>query len=165
MQNRSYHDSGHRLVSDLQSNALPVGPPTLQWFRQFNCGMYIPLSDASKGLRQLKKIALEIRDKFSLRQNAVRDKILSENFFLMIGNFFFQTEFCLGLYLSRTEFCLGLHTAVVFHMQSFNYSGHELIRQMRGSMMKHIVVDGGWDSDNNDNSDWFSTEEPQSTSM
>ena len=45
---------------------------------------------------------------------------------------FFQTEFCLGLYLSWTEFCLrlnlsdiefclGLHTAVVFRMQSFNY--------------------------------------------
>ena len=39
------------------------------------------------------KSTLEIRDKFSLRQNAVRDKIQSENFF-PDGQ---KTEFCLGL--------------------------------------------------------------------
>ena len=66
------------------------------------------------------KSALEIRDKFSLRQNAVHDKIQSENFFPMVGKIFFWTEFCLEVYLSWTEFCLGLHTAVVFRMQSFN---------------------------------------------
>ena len=52
------------------------------------------------------KSALEIRDKFSPRQNAVRDKIPSI-FFPMVRNFFFfffQTEFCLGLNLPQTEF-------------------------------------------------------------
>ena len=44
---------------------------------------------------------LEIRDKFSLIQNAVEDKIQSKNFF--------PTEFCLRLYLSQTEFCLRLN--------------------------------------------------------
>ena len=53
------------------------------------------------------KSALEIRHKFSPRQNAVWDKIKSENFFPMVG-IFFWTEFCLGLYLSQTEFCLRL---------------------------------------------------------
>ena len=64
---------------------------------------------------------MQSETKFSLR-------IFSDNW-----NFFFQTEFCLGLYLShtefclglnssRTEFCLGLHTVVVFPMQSFNVS-------------------------------------------
>ena len=52
------------------------------------------------------KSALEIRDKFSPGQNAVRDKIQSENFFLRWSekNFFW------------TEFCLRLHTAVVFRI-------------------------------------------------
>ena len=35
------------------------------------------------------KSTLEIRDKFSPRQNAVQDKIQSENFFLTVGNKFF----------------------------------------------------------------------------
>ena len=65
---------------------------------------------------------LEIQDKFSPRQNAVQDKIQSENFFLTVRKKIFQTEFCLRLYLSWTEFFLGLHTAAVFRMQSFNYS-------------------------------------------
>ena len=82
------------------------------------------------------KSALEIWDKFSPRQNSVQ-----EFFFWWLEFFFFQTEFCLGLYLSQTEFCLrlylswtefclrlnlswtefclGLHTVVVFRMQSF----------------------------------------------
>ena len=35
------------------------------------------------------KSAPEIQDKFSPRQNAVQDKIQSEDFFLTIGNFFY----------------------------------------------------------------------------
>ena len=46
------------------------------------------------------KSALEIQNKFSLRQNVVRDKIQSENFFLMVRKKIFQTEFCPRLYLS-----------------------------------------------------------------
>ena len=105
--------------------------------------MYILLSDDKhRKSETAQKSALEIQGKFSPRQNADQDKIQSKNFFLMVGNFFFQTEFCLRLYLSqtefclrlnlsctefclklnlsRTEFCLGLHTAVVFRMQFFN---------------------------------------------
>ena len=67
------------------------------------------------------KSALEIQDKFSTRQNAVQDKIQSENFFPTVGKIFF------GLNLSWTEFHLGLHTTVVFRMQSFNYSSHDLV--------------------------------------
>ena len=63
--------------------------------------------------------ALEIRDKFSSKQNAVRNKIQSASFSRWLDKLFW-TEFCLGLYLSRTELCLGLHTTVVFRMQSFN---------------------------------------------
>ena len=76
------------------------------------------------------KSILEIQDKLSPRQNAVQHKIQSENFFSTV-RIFFQTEFCLELYLSWTEFylglnlswtefCLRLHTRVVFRMQSFN---------------------------------------------
>ena len=55
------------------------------------------------------KSTLEIRDKFSLRQNAVWDKIQSKNFFLTVGKFFF-----LDWILSQTVFvsdfiCLGLN--------------------------------------------------------
>ena len=75
------------------------------------------------------KSTLEIRDKFSPRQNAVQDKIQFENFFPMVGKKFFWTEFCLGLNLSQTEFCLrfclGLHTAVVFRAQSFMFFCHQ----------------------------------------
>ena len=66
------------------------------------------------------KSAMEIREKFSPRQNAVKDKIQSENFFQTVRIFIFWTEFCLRLNFSRTVFCLGLHTAVVFRMRSFN---------------------------------------------
>ena len=61
------------------------------------------------------KSALEIQDKSSLRQNAVRDKIQSEK---ISKNFFPTTFFLINFF--ATEFCLGLHTAVVFRMQSFN---------------------------------------------
>ena len=44
-------------------------------------------------------------------------------FFPTVRKFFFWTEFCLRLNLSQTDFCLRLHTAVVFHMQSFNICG------------------------------------------
>ena len=50
-----------------------------------------------------------IEDKSSVRQNPVRDN-------------FFSNKQILFWILSGTEFCLGLHTAVVFHMQSFNSS-------------------------------------------
>ena len=45
------------------------------------------------------KSTLEIRDKFSPRQNSVQ-----EFFFDGRKKYFFQTEFCLRLYLSQTEF-------------------------------------------------------------
>ena len=71
------------------------------------------------------KSALEIRDKFSLRQNAVQDKIQSENFFLTVGENFFWTEFC-----------LGLHTAVVFRMQSFNL----IVGTTRTTLILHSMM-------------------------
>ena len=87
------------------------------------------------------KSALEIWDKFSLRQNAIWDQIqsekISENFFLI--KFFPPTKFFPGWILSWTkkvffltkffpaEFCLWLHSAVVFRMQSFNCSKLEHI--------------------------------------
>ena len=43
------------------------------------------------------KSALEIQDKFSPRQNAVWDKIQSENFFPMVGKIFFSDCICLRL--------------------------------------------------------------------
>ena len=64
------------------------------------------------------KSTLEIRDKFSLRQNAVQDKIQFENFFPMVGNNLFWTEFCLRLNLSQTEFVSDYIPQLC--MQSFN---------------------------------------------
>ena len=55
------------------------------------------------------KSTLETRDKFSPRQNAVQDKIQSENFFQTVRKFLLWTEFYLRLYLSWNEFCLGLN--------------------------------------------------------
>ena len=44
--------------------------------------MYIPLTDDKhQKVRDSSKSALEIRDKFSPRQNAIRDKMKSKNFF------------------------------------------------------------------------------------
>ena len=71
--------------------------------------MYCLVMISIRRSKTAQRRALEIQDKFSLRQNAVHDKIQSKNFFPMVGNFFFQTEFC-----------LRLHTAVVFCMQLFN---------------------------------------------
>ena len=67
------------------------------------CGMYVPLSDDKHWkVWENSKSALEIQDKFSPRQNAVQDKIQSENFFLMVRIFFFKLNvvsdcICLGL--------------------------------------------------------------------
>ena len=83
-----------------------------------DCGMYIPLSDDKH--RKVRDSSKKCTGNLRQRQNAVQDKIQSENFFRWSEFFFFQSEFCLGLNLSRTEFCFGLHTAVVFRMQSFN---------------------------------------------
>ena len=80
--------------------------------------MYIPLSDDKHQ---------KVRDNFKKHTGNPRQIQSETKFSLRIfsqwlgKNFFFQTEFCLGLHLSQTEFCLGLHTAVVFRMQSFNF--------------------------------------------
>ena len=59
--------------------------------------MYIPLSDEKhRKVRDSPK-----KHTGNLRQNSVRE------LFSHGQKFFFQTEFCLGLYLSQTEFVLG----------------------------------------------------------
>ena len=75
-----------------------------------------------KGSETAQKSALQIQDKFSSRQNAVQDKIQCENFFSDDQNFFFQTEFCLGLYLSQTELCLGLNLSQITYRSCILYT-------------------------------------------
>ena len=70
------------------------------------CGMYIPLSDDKHR---------KVRDS-SKKCTGNQRQIQSENFFPMVGIFFFGLNFVLGLNLSWTEFCLGLHTAVVLYV-------------------------------------------------
>ena len=83
------------LTSKLQSNCrCPQGSCAAHkfgwWVRNAHyCGMYILLSDDKhRKVRDSSKNALEIRDKFSPRQNAVQDKIQSENFFPTVGKIF-----------------------------------------------------------------------------
>ena len=79
------------------------------------------------------KSTLEIRDKFSLRQNAVQDKFQSENFFLMVGIFFFfRLNFvsdCIffGLNLSQTEFCLRLNFVSHYIPQLYFVCNHLIV--------------------------------------
>ena len=99
-----------------------------------HCGMYILLSDdkhqkvwdiSKKRTGNLRQI--QSKTKCSPRQKSVWEFFPDGREF-----FFYQTEFCHGMYLSWTEFslrlnlsrtklCLGLHTAVVFRMRSFNF--------------------------------------------
>ena len=84
--------------------------------------MYIPLSDDKhrKVRDSSKKCAGNLRQ-FSMRQNAVQDKIQSQECFPMVRKNFFWTEFCLRLNFVLDWICLRLHTAVVFCMQAFNF--------------------------------------------
>ena len=79
------------------------------------CGMYIPLSDDKhRFVRQL-----------TLHTGNLRQHLRQFIFLLFLTKFFSRQNFFSGI-LSWTQFCLGfylgLHTAVVFCMQSFNYT-------------------------------------------
>ena len=70
--------------------------------------MCIPRSDDKyRKVRDSSKKCTEIRDKFSLRQNAVRDKVQSENFFPMVRIFFFGLNFVSDCICLRLNFVSG----------------------------------------------------------
>ena len=80
------------------------------------------------------KSALEIWDKFSLRQNAVRDKVQSENLFLMVGKIFLLdwilswTVLVLDSILSRTEFVLDWILSQITYGSCISYAIIQLLQ-------------------------------------
>ena len=61
---------------------------------------------------------------FALRKSETTSKAkkISDKNIFSRQNFFLDLDFVSDWIFSWTEFCLGLHTAVVFRMESFNYS-------------------------------------------
>ena len=78
--------------------------------------MYIPLSDDKhRKVRDCSKNALEIWDKFSLRQNSVPR--------IMVGKkSFIGMNFVWDWILSRTDFCLGLILYPITYRSCISYA-------------------------------------------